>query len=259
MKLNRRIVLCCFAAGVAANGAWAGDAAQGNAQAPHWEYAGHHGPAHWGEMHKDFETCGLGKHQSPIDIRTAEKKADLPELAFDYTASPLKIVNNGHTVQINIGDGGGVKIGDHAYKLAQFHFHTPSEERIKGKPADMVAHLVHKDEAGKLAVVAVLIKQGKENAALKAVFENMPVGAGPVHAVEGLNINVANLLPAKRGYYHFEGSLTTPPCSEGVSWYVLSMPVEASAAQIKTFQKLYKHNARPVQPLNDRAVVERAG
>ena len=128
-----------------------------------------------------------------------------------------------------------------------------------GKPADMVAHLVHKDEAGKLAVVAVLIRKGKENAALKAVFDNMPVGAGPVHSVEGLSINVADLLPAKRGYYHFEGSLTTPPCSEGVSWYVLSTPVEASAAQIKSFQALYRHNARPVQPLNDRAVVERAG
>jgi carbonic anhydrase len=108
-------------------------------------------------------------------------------------------------------------------------------------------------------VIGLLIKQGKENAALRPVFANMPVAAGPVHSVEGLAINVADLLPAKRGYYHFEGSLTTPPCSEGVSWYVLSTPVEASAAQIKAFQKLYKHNARPVQPLNDRIVVERAG
>ncbi|MDD5390766.1 MAG: carbonic anhydrase family protein [Gallionellaceae bacterium] len=247
MKLSKLAVLCCFAA----SGAWAAG--------PHWEYEGHHGPAHWGEMSKDFEVCGLGKHQSPIDIRKAEMKADLPELAFDYAASPLKIINNGHTVQVNIDAGGGVKIGDHVYRLVQFHFHTPSEERIKGKPADMVAHLVHKDDAGKLAVVAVLIKKGKENAALKPVFDNMPIGAGPVHGVEGLSINAADLLPAKHGYYHFEGSLTTPPCSEGVRWYVLSTPVEASADQIKAFQKIHKHNARPVQPLNDRSVVERAG
>ncbi len=251
MKLSRLLMLCCFAA----SGAWAGEAAHG----AHWEYDGHNGPARWGEMNKEYEVCGLGKHQSPIDIRKTEMKVDLPELAFDYAASPLKIVNNGHTVQVNLDAGGGVKIGDHVYRLAQFHFHTPSEERIQGKPADMVAHLVHKDAAGKLAVVAVLVKRGKENAALKAVFDNMPIAAGPVHGVEGLAINAADLLPAKRGYYHFEGSLTTPPCSEGVSWYVLSTPVEASAAQIKAFRGLYKHNARPVQPLNGRNVVERAG
>ncbi len=247
MNLKQLAVLCCFATGSAV------------AAGPHWEYEGHHGPAHWGEMTKDFEVCGLGKNQSPIDIRKAQVKADLPELAFDYTASPLKIINNGHTIQVNIESGGGVKIGDEVYRLAQFHFHTPSEEQIKGKPYDMVAHLVHKNEAGKLAVVAVLIKKGQENAALKTVFDNMPVGAGPVHSVEGLGINVADLLPAKRGYYHFAGSLTTPPCSEGVSWYVLTTPVEASRAQIKSFKQIYRHNARPVQPLNDRAVVERAG
>jgi carbonic anhydrase len=247
MNLSQLAVLSLFVAGGAV------------AAGPHWEYAGHHGPGHWGEMSKDFESCGLGKHQSPIDIRKAEKKADLPELAFDYSASPLKIINNGHTVQVGIGEGSNLKIGDHVYKLVQFHFHTPSEEKIKGKPYAMVAHLVHKDADGKLAVVALLIKQGKENAALQPVFANMPMGAGPLHSVEGLAINAADLLPAKRGYYHFEGSLTTPPCSEGVSWYVLTTPVEASAAQIKSFQKLYKHNARPVQPLNDRAVVERAG
>ncbi len=247
MKFSRVALLSIFAASSAV------------AAGPHWEYEGHHGPAHWGEMNKDYEVCGLGKHQSPIDIRKTEKKADLPDLAFDYAASPLKIVNNGHTVQVNLDAGGGLTVAGHAYRLAQFHFHTPSEERVKGKPADMVAHLVHKDDAGKLAVVAVLIRKGKENAALKAVFDNMPIAAGPVHSVDGLSVNVADLLPARHGYYHFEGSLTTPPCSEGVSWYVLSMPVEASAAQIKSFQSLYQHNARPVQPLNGRAVLERAG
>lgn len=253
MNLNRLLVLSCFVAG----GAWAAES--GHPAAPHWEYQGHHGPAHWGEMNKDYEVCGLGKQQSPIDIRQTEKKADLPELGFDYSTSPLKIINNGHTVQVNIESGGGLMIGGKAYRLVQFHFHTPSEERINGKAYSMVAHLVHRNEAGNLAVVAVLIRKGRENPALKTVFDNMPVGAGPVHSVEGLGINAADLLPATRGYYHFPGSLTTPPCSEGVSWYVLSTPVEASLGQIKTFKQLYQHNARPVQPLNGRTILERAG
>lgn len=245
MKLIRLAVLCSLAA----SSAFAAPAA-------HWEYEGEHGPKQWGKLDKDYATCGLGKHQSPVDIRKAETRADLSDLTFNYVSAPFKLINNGHTVQVNNSEGGTLSIGGHSYKLAQFHFHTPSEERINGKPYDMVAHLVHKDDAGKLAVVAVLIKRGKENAALKPVFDNMPISAGPQHTVEGVNINFADLLPSKRGYYHFEGSLTTPPCSEGVAWYVLNTPVEASSAQIKQLRALYPHNARPVQPLNDRVVVQ---
>jgi carbonic anhydrase len=120
----------------------------------------------------------------------------------------------------------------------------------------MVAHLVHKDEAGKLAVVAVLLKQGHENATLKTVFANMPVAAGPEHVVDNANVNVADLLPARHGYFHYMGSLTTPPCSEQVSWYVLKQPLELSAAQLKTFHRLYNHNNRPIQPRNDRPITE---
>lgn len=247
MKLIQLAVLCSIATSTAFA-----------APTAHWEYEGEHGPKHWGEMEKDYATCGLGKHQSPIDIRKTEVKGDLSDLAFNYANVPLKIINNGHTIQVNSPDGGTLTIGDHSYKLAQFHVHTPSEERINGKPYDMVVHMVHKDDAGKLAVVAVLFKSGKENAAMKAVFDNMPISAGPQHIVDGISINPADLLPAKHGYYHFEGSLTTPPCSEGVAWYVLISPVEASAAQLKMLRSLYPHNARPVQPLNDRIVVERS-
>ena len=229
------------------------------ASTPHWEYEGKHGPKHWNELSKEFASCGLGKHQSPIDIRKARHQADLPDLDFHYTSVPLKIINNGHTVQVDSPQGGTLTVGKHSYNLAQFHVHTPSEERVNGKAYDMVVHMVHKDAAGKLAVVAVLIKRGKENAALKPMFDNMPIAAGPQHVVDHVSIDPAALLPAKHGYYHFEGSLTTPPCSEGVAWYVLKTPVEASRAQINLLHLLYSHNARPVQPLNGRTVVQHGG
>lgn len=226
------------------------------AEAPHWTYEGAHGPAHWADLDKSFSECRLGHAQSPIDIRGAKALADAPNLEFAYQAVPLAIVNNGHTVQVNETGAGTLTIGGHAYKLAQFHFHTPSEERIRGRAYDLVAHMVHKDDAGKLAVVAVLFKAGHENGALKTVFDNMPIGAGPEHSVAGVTFNPADLLPAKHGYYHFQGSLTTPPCSEGVAWYVLKTPVEASRAQLNLLHKLYEHNARPVQALNGREVIE---
>ena len=227
------------------------------ASGPHWEYEGRHGPAHWGHLSPENAACERGAEQSPIDIRTAkvQRQADAPALEFDYHAVPLRLVNNGHTLQVDEAGAGALSVAGHAYALAQFHIHTPSEERIDGKSYDMVAHLVHRDEAGKLAVVAVLFKRGRENPAFARVLANAPLAAGPEHAVAGVEVSVADLLPAQRGYYHFAGSLTTPPCSEGVQWYVLKTPVEASAAQIALFHKLYQHTNRPVQPLNGRVVV----
>lgn len=225
------------------------------AAAPHWTYAGAHGPAHWGQIAPEFKECALGHAQSPIDIRAARIDANAPELDFHYTAQALRIVNNGHTVQVN-EDGGTLDIGGHAYKLAQFHFHTPSEERIHGRAYDMVAHLVHKDDAGKLAVVAVLFQRGAANPALDPLLANMPLGEGPEHRVDAVKFDAASLLPAQHGYYHFAGSLTTPPCSEGVAWYVLKQPVTVSAAQLAQLHKLYNHNNRPVQALNGRSVIE---
>ncbi|MFN3716471.1 MAG: carbonic anhydrase [Thiobacillus sp.] len=227
------------------------------AEAPHWAYDGPQGARHWAELDKNYTECRLGHAQSPIDIQSAKIDKDAPALEFSYQARPLVIVNNGHTVQVDETGAGALTIGGHAYQIAQFHFHTPSEERIRGRAYDMVAHLVHKDDAGKLAVVAVLFKLGRENTALKPVLDNMPLGAGPAHTVAGLSFNPADLLPGKRGYYHFQGSLTTPPCTEGVSWYVLSTPVELSRAQLAQFRTLYKHNARPLQPANGREITER--
>ena len=231
-----------------------GIGAQASEQHAHWGYSGEHGAKQWGDMEPGFAECKLGKQQSPIDIRGAVK-SELPSIGFDYKQSGAEVVNNGHTIQVNLAAGGSVMLDSGEYKLLQFHFHTPSEERIKGKAYPMVAHLVHKNAEGMLAVVAVLFKQGKENAALKPIFAALPTKEGASMALEG-GINPADILPAKHNYYKFVGSLTTPPCSEGVRWQVLKQPVELSKAQIAAFQKLYKMNARPVQPLNGRRIEE---
>lgn len=231
------------------------DAARHGGQQAHWSYAGQTGADHWGNMQADFGTCKLGKEQSPIDIRGAAK-ADLPTLGFNYSPSAAEVINNGHTIQVALAKGGTLKLasaGD--FQLLQFHFHTPSEEKINGAAYPMVAHLVHRNAKGQLAVVAVLFKLGKENPTLTKIFAAMPAQADNKAALPD-GVNAADLLPAHRSYYTFMGSLTTPPCSEGVRWQVLKDPVEMSKAQIAQFKKLYPKNARPVQPLNGRSVQE---
>jgi carbonic anhydrase len=222
-------------------------------KAPHWEYRGKHGPAHWAELGPEFQGCALGRAQSPIDIRNAQK-ADLPALQFTYGRVAPSIVNNGHTIQVNVKPGQSVRVGDNAYELLQFHFHTPSEERINGKASAMVAHFVHRNAEGRLAVVGVLIEAGKANPGFESILSHLPAQAGETLTVDGLEIDLASLLPAEQRYYEFDGSLTTPPCSENVRWMVMTKPVTVSRAAIQRFRKLYQDNARPVQPLNGRVV-----
>ena len=222
---------------------------------PHWGYQGNAGPAHWGSMEKEFASCKLGRQQSPVDILTKSvEKAQLPAIKAAYKESAGTLANNGHTIQVDLADGGGAGLPSGEYKLVQFHFHTPSEEMIDGRRFALVAHLVHKNAAGNLAVIAVLFKGGKENAALKDIFNSLPAREGK----EALktNFDASGLLPVSLGYYAFMGSLTTPPCSEEVAWHVLKQPVEMSSAQIGAFRKIFKMNARPVQPLNGRRVLE---
>jgi len=197
--------------------------------------------------------------QSPIDIRDdSVRKSDLPAIEFRYKPSKLKIVDNGHTVQVNYDPGSFISVADKRYELVQFHFHKPSEEKVNGKTYDMVAHLVHRDAAGSLAVVAVLLAAGdKENALIKTLWDNVPKTKENEVAVDTVSIDAADLLPASSAYYTFAGSLTTPPCSEGVTWFVLQHPTGVSANEITRFAKLYPKNARPVQPLNGREI--RAG
>ena len=220
----------------------------------HWNYEdGHAGPAHWSELEEGNTSCNLGKVQSPIDIHGA-KKAQLEPIGFSYVSGPAEAVNNGHTVQINLARSGSIRQADGDYQLVQMHFHTPSEEKIDGKSFPLSAHLVHKNAQGKLAVVTILFEQGEANAALKPVFDGMPGQAGETVALAA-GLDPAALLPGQRGYYAYTGSLTTPPCSEGVRWNVLKEPVTLSAAQLNAFQKLYPMNARPVQELNGRIVM----
>jgi carbonic anhydrase len=220
----------------------------------HWAYEGRNGAQAWGDLEPGFAVCKLGRFQSPIDIRdAAAKKAPLPPIGFAYAAAPAEVVNNGHTIQVNLPAGGSVGLPDGRYKLLQFHFHAPSEETFNGQAYPMVVHLVHQSAAGRMAVVAVLLKEGRENAALAPVFDQLPARAGDKRALP-TTLDLTGLLPADRAYYRFKGSLTTPPCSEDVSWQVLRQPVEISKAQLQAFRNLYPMNARPTQPLNGRAV-----
>jgi carbonic anhydrase len=224
--------------------------------APHWEYEGTHGPANWGTLDKAYATCVSGKQQSPIDIQHVQA-APLPSITFSYQRSPLKLIDNGHTIQINYAPGSFITWGDQKYELLQFHFHHPAEEKVFGKPYPLVAHLVHKNAAGKLAVVAVLFKEGDAlNPTIERLWHALPTEKGVEAAPEGLAVNAADLLPAERGYFTFSGSLTTPPCTEGVTWFVLKTPVQLSEEEIATFAHRYPHNARPVQPRNGRAIQE---
>ena len=194
--------------------------------------------------------------QSPIDIRdSVAKKGDLPAIVFDYKPSPLRIVDNGHTIQVNFAPGSFITVQGKRYELVQFHFHKPSEEKINGKSADMVAHLVHKDADGKIAVVAVLLKTGKTNNLVEALWKSLPSEKEKEAAVEGVQVNAADLLPDKKAaYYTFTGSLTTPPCSEDVTWFVLKTPSSISNTEVARFAQLYPMNARPTQPLNGREI-----
>ncbi|MBS1169801.1 MAG: carbonate dehydratase [Burkholderiaceae bacterium] len=219
----------------------------------HWGYEGKEGPAHWGDLKADYATCKLGKAQSPVDI-TGAVPANLDSIKFSYQATPLKLIDNGHTIQANYGKGSSITVEGKQYDLIQVHFHQPSEELVDGKPYPMDAHLVHKSKDGKLAVVGVLMKEGKENLFLQTLWENTPKKQGKEIAVKDVQIHLENLLPKTRSYYSFAGSLTTPPCSEGVKWMVMTTPVEMSPEQIKFFGKYYSHNARPVQPLNGRVI-----
>ncbi len=240
-------VLACAAVALAGGRAAAAEGA-------HWSYEGAHGPAHWGDMGHEFAACKLGKQQSPIDI-TAARKAELPAIVFSYAASPASVVDNGHTIQVKVSPGSTIAVGERKFELLQFHFHKPSEEKVKGKAYAMDAHLVHRAADGKLAVVAVLLEPGAASDLVEAVWKATPAGHGE-SAPGALKVDPAQLLPANRGYYTFSGSLTTPPCSEGVTWFVLRSPVQVSKEQVATFAKRYPNNARPVQPLGERVVQE---
>jgi carbonic anhydrase len=219
----------------------------------HWGYEGEHGPEHWGHMKSEFAACASGKEQSPVDISDVAG-GDLVKIDFNYKATPARVVNNGHTIQVNYGGENTIKIGSQTYQLLQFHFHSPSENTINKKAYDMELHLVHKSDKGELAVIGVMMQGGDANKALDTIWTNIPRDINTEMALSAA-INPAELLPTTKAFYHFKGSLTTPPCSEGVNWFVMKSPITVSAEQIKAFVATVGHNARPVQALNKRSVV----
>ncbi len=224
-------------------------AKNGHGGAPQWAYEGEHGPEHWG---KHFATCGTGKAQSPVNITGPFEKAAVA-IKPEYKPGVLKVVNNGHTIQVNVPPGSTLKVGAETYELVQFHFHRPSEEQIDGKPMAMVTHMVHKSADGKLAVIAVLMRESAvQNRTLWAIWKNMPMKEGPEVEVPSVSINPATLLPESLAHYAYEGSLTTPPCTEGVKFFVMKAPIGIQKEMIDSFP--FKMNARPVQPLNGRKI-----
>jgi carbonic anhydrase len=248
---------CVLFAGLFAAGLFLPAAARAQWKTP-WSYAGADGPGHWGDLDPAYATCKTGREQSPIDIRNAEKAA-LPALRFEFKNGPLVIINNGYTaVRVNYapGNGNDLFVGGKRYELTQFHFHHPSEERIEGKPYDMVIHFMLKSSDGQMAGVAVLLRAGRANSTIGQLWKYMPNTAGDPHEIAGVEINPAGLLPRDKSYYTYMGSVSAPPCTEGVTWFVLKTPMEISAAQIRAFARLYPHDVRPVQPLNGRVVKE---
>ena len=220
----------------------------------HWSYIGEGGPARWGKIDPANAKCETGERQSPIDIRDGIS-VDLEPVIFDYKPVRFNVVDNGHTIQVNLAAGNSITILGRRYDLMQFHFHKPSEERVNGVGYDMVIHLVHKDMDGKLVVLAVLIQQGKANSLVQTIWNNMPLEKNDTVAPSGA-IDVSQLLPVNRQYYTYMGSLTTPPCTEGVLWVVYKEPIELSQEQIGIFSRMYPMNARPVQSTAGRLIKE---
>ncbi|MGM9489163.1 carbonic anhydrase [Ideonella sp. YS5] len=220
----------------------------------HWDYAGEAGPEAWGHLKAEYAQCASGQRQSPIDIRGGIA-VQLEPIQFDYRTTGFSVIDDGHTVQVNLPPGNAITVLARRFELLQFHFHRPSEERINGRQYDMVAHLVHKDAQGRLAIVAVLLDRGAAQPVIQAVWNALPLEKNEAQAATG-TIDLNQLLPEDRRYYTYMGSLTTPPCSEGVLWMVMKTPVPVSPAQVDIFAHLYPMNARPVQRVAGRLIKE---
>ncbi len=221
----------------------------------HWGYTGHEAPENWGQLSADYATCGHGKNQSPVNL-TGFVESDLTPIKFQYNAGGKEILNNGHTIQVNYLPGSTIDVDGHTFELKQYHFHSPSENLIDGKSYPMEAHFVHTDDDGNIAVVAVMFEEGAENSSLANAWPFMPATAGKTKSFPS-EISAWGVLPGNKDYYRFNGSLTTPPCTEGVTWLVMKAPMTASKEQIAKFSMTMLHpNNRPVQALNARTVMK---
>ena len=230
------------------------ESAVGEPHAVHWAYKGAGGPDHWASLDAANAACADSKKQSPIDIKHASS-VNVENIEFHYGPSKLNIINNGHTVQVNYDPGSWIEIAGVRYDLIQFHFHMPSEHEINGKHKDGELHLVHRSADGHFAVVGVILERGDENPAFATVWANLPSLPGPERHLDA-QTNAANFLPKGRMTWRYEGSLTTPPCTEGVAWSVMVDPVYMSSGQFVDFMHIIGDNSRPVEPLGDRPLIE---
>jgi carbonic anhydrase len=221
----------------------------------HWDYFGKEGPLRWGKLDPAYKACSDGREQSPIDIRGARLNKGLQPIEFHYLAGPITEENNGHTVVMHVDPGSYIVLDGVRYELVQFHFHHPAETTVKGKYSDMEAHLVHKSADGKLAVIAIRFNEdrGNANAVMASLWPRLPQKVGATDKTTEL-VSAAGLLPADRGYWTYTGSLTAPPCTEGVRWFVFEEELSVSREQLRAFAALYKMNARPPQDAHGRKI-----
>jgi carbonic anhydrase len=220
----------------------------------HWSYDGETGPEFWSTLSPENAACRTGTRQSPIDIRDGIKVEQEP-LLFDYKPSFFRIIDNGHTIQVHYGQGSHLTAMGRNFELTEIDFHRPAEERVDGRIFDMVAHLIHKDSDGKMAIVSVLLESGSVNPVIQTLWNSLPLEQNEEYTPR-TPLQIADLLPTRRDYYAYMGSLTTPPCTEGVLWLVFKQPVQLSADQIGVFTRFYEQNARPVQNTNGRVIKE---
>jgi carbonic anhydrase len=231
-----------------------GDATENDSPEPLlWSYTGASSPDYWQTLAPEFAVCGIGKHQSPINIERAHVQHADYALQIDYRETPVALLNNGRTIQFNYAPGSGIIFAGTPYTLVQFHFHQPSEHRVDGELADMELHLVHQDAADNFAVIGLLIMAGKPNAVVEPFWGKWSRGEGEV-ALDDVIINIGDILPPDQSLYVYNGSLTTPPCTEGVQWFMMQHPIEFSQAQIAVYTEILANTNRPVQPLNGRVV-----
>jgi len=219
-----------------------------------WSYEGDGAPANWGKLRPEFGLCANGRRQSPIDIREGIK-VDLEPIRFDYKASRFRIIDTGRGIEVEVGEGSTMNVMGRNHELLRFHFHRPSEERINGKGFDMVIHLEHRDDEGRLATVAVLLEKGAENPLIQTLWNHMPLEVNQ-EVLPEVAIDLGRLLPENRAYYTYMGSMTTPPCTEEMLWIVFKQPMPVSEEQVRIFARLYRNNTRPIQPSNNRLVKE---
>jgi carbonic anhydrase len=219
-----------------------------------WDYQGKYGPINWGKLDPAYRACSQGHEQSPINIRGARLNKALQPIEFHYLAGPVTVVNNGHTIEFNVNAGSYIVAGGVRYDLQQFDFHHPAEEAVHGKLTDMDVHLVHKSADGKVAIIAVRLREdtGDANATLATLWAHMPNRVGDKNDIP--LVNPGGLLPADRGYWTYMGSLTEPPCTEGVRWFVFEQDLAISREQLHQFAQLYRVNSRPLQDANGRRI-----